>query len=145
MRIVIQRVSNASVTVEGGVVGEIGPGLLLLVGVKGDENAEEMEWLANKCVNLRIFSDEEAKMNLSLLDVGGGILAISQFTLYGDCRKGRRPSFVGAAPSDQASQIFETFIKLLRETGVNVETGIFGEMMEIHLVNDGPVTLVLER
>ncbi len=145
MRIVLQRVSKASVTVDGGVVGEIGPGLLLLVGVKGNENAEELEWLANKCINLRIFADEEEKMNLSLLDVGGEILAISQFTLYGDCRKGRRPSFVEAAPSEQANGIFETFLGILRRTGVKVETGIFGEMMEIHLVNDGPVTLVLER
>lgn len=145
MKIVLQRVTKASVLVEGGVVGEIGSGLLLLVGIDGKEEREEMEWLAEKCVNLRIFPDGEGKMNRSLLDIGGEILAVSQFTLYGDCRKGRRPSFVGAAPSDQAGVLFDTFLDILREKAVNVETGIFGEMMEVQLVNDGPVTLILER
>jgi len=145
MRIVLQRVTRASVKVEGGVVGEIGPGLLLLVGVNGRESQEDMEWLADKCVNLRVFPDADGKMNRSLLDAGGEILAVSQFTLYGDCRKGRRPSFDDAAPADKAKGIFDTFLDLLRDNGVDVETGIFGEMMEVHLVNDGPVTLILER
>jgi len=126
-------------------VGEIAHGMLLLIGISGDEKPEDMEWLAEKCVNLRIFPDVEEKMNKSLLDVGGEILAVSQFTLYGDCQKGRRPSFTGAASADLASFIFDTFIGLLSGKGVNVETGIFGEMMEVRLVNDGPVTLILER
>ncbi len=126
-------------------MGEIAHGMLLLIGISGDEKPEDMEWLAEKCVNLRIFPDVEEKMNKSLLDVGGEILAVSQFTLYGDCQKGRRPSFTGAASADLASFIFDTFIGLLSGKGVNVETGIFGEMMEVRLVNDGPVTLILER
>lgn len=145
MKIVLQRVTSASVLVEGGIVGEIAHGMLLLIGISGDEKPEDMEWLAEKCVNLRIFPDVEEKMNKSLLDVGGEILAVSQFTLYGDCQKGRRPSFTGAASADLASFIFDTFIGLLSGKGVNVETGIFGEMMEVRLVNDGPVTLILER
>ena len=145
MRIVLQRVAKASVLVEGGVVGEIGTGLLLLVGIDGREGVEEMEWLAEKCIHLRIFPDDEGKMNRSLLDVGGEILAVSQFTLYGDCRKGRRPSFVDAAPSEQARVICDTFLRVLRSKGVNVETGIFGEMMDVRLINDGPVTLILEQ
>ena len=145
MRIVLQRVTKASVKVEGGVVGEIGPGLLLLIGISGEERVEDMEWLAEKCVNLRVFSDDDGKMNRSLLDGQGEILAVSQFTLYGDCQKGRRPSFVEAASSDPASLIFNTFLDMLRDKGVNVETGIFGEMMEVSLINDGPVTLILER
>ncbi len=145
MRIVLQRVTKASVVVDDSIVGEIGPGLLLLIGINGDENVEDMEWLADKCVNLRIFSDDDGKMNRSLLDVDGEILVISQFTLYGDCRKGRRPSFVEAASSDQASVIFNTFLDLLRSREVKVETGIFGEMMKVNLINDGPVTLILER
>jgi D-tyrosyl-tRNA(Tyr) deacylase len=145
MRIVIQRVEKASVAVEGGVVGEIGPGLLLLVGVRGDERPEDLEWLAEKCVNLRIFPDDEEKMNRSLLDTGGEILAVSQFTLYGDCRKGRRPSFVEAAPGDVAERIFNAFVERLRAREVTVETGLFGAMMAVRLVNDGPVTLIVER
>jgi D-tyrosyl-tRNA(Tyr) deacylase len=145
MRIVLQRVTNASVMVEGDIVGEIGPGLLLLIGINGDEKVEDMEWLAEKCVNIRIFSDEDGKMNRSLLDVDGEILVVSQFTLYGDCRKGRRPSFVQAASPNQARGIFNAFLDLLRSKEVKVETGIFGEMMEVKLINDGPVTLILER
>jgi D-tyrosyl-tRNA(Tyr) deacylase len=145
MRIVLQRVEKATVTVEGGVIGEIGRGLLLLVGVRGSETAGDLDWLADKCVHLRVFGDEAGKMNRSLLDVGGEILAVSQFTLYGNCRKGRRPSFVEAAPGDEARRIFDLFLERLRTWKVNVETGIFGEMMGVHLVNDGPVTLILER
>ena len=145
MRIVIQRVEHASVTVEGGVVAEIGRGLLLLVGVRGDESAEDVEWLAGKCANLRIFPDDEEKMNRSLLDIGGSILAVSQFTLYGDCRKGRRPSYDQAAPGELAEPIFDAFVERLRAREVPVETGIFGALMSVHLVNDGPVTLILER
>jgi D-tyrosyl-tRNA(Tyr) deacylase len=145
MKIVLQRATSASVRVDGSVVGEIGPGLLLLVGISGAETDADMKWMAEKCVNLRIFPDEEGKMNRSLLEAGGDILAVSQFTLYGDCRKGRRPSFVDAAPSDEAEKLFQAFLDILRGTGVNVETGIFGAMMEVHLVNDGPVTLILDR
>jgi D-tyrosyl-tRNA(Tyr) deacylase len=145
MRVVLQRVTEASVLVEGGVVGEIGPGLVLLVGISGKESRDDLVWLAEKCVHLRVFPDDAGKMNRSLADFGGEILAVSQFTLYGDCRKGRRPSFTAAAPSDLASGVFDDFLDALRDQGVKVETGIFGEMMEVHLVNDGPVTLILER
>ena len=146
MRIVLQRVSEASVTVEGEVVSEIGSGLLLLVGVAAGDGEAQADWLAEKVAGLRIFSDEEGKMNLSVRDVGGEVLAVSQFTLLADTRKGKRPSFVRAAPPEEAEPRFDHFCERLRASGVGtVETGSFGAMMEVALVNDGPVTIVLER
>jgi D-tyrosyl-tRNA(Tyr) deacylase len=144
MRVVVQRSKAASVTVAGEVTGQINNGLVLLVGVTHDDTKDDAAYLADKIVNLRIFEDEAEKMNLSLLDVGGQILSISQFTLYGDCRKGRRPNFMEAARPDQAIQIYDAFNRLLEEKGVQVETGRFGEMMDVSLVNDGPVTLIVE-
>ena len=144
MRVVVQRSKAASVTVAGEITGKIDNGLVLLVGVTHDDNEGDASYLADKIVNLRIFEDEAEKMNYSLLDVGGQILSISQFTLYGDCRKGRRPNFMDAARPDQAIQIYDAFNRLLEEKGVQVETGRFGAMMEVSLVNDGPVTLIVE-
>ncbi|MBD3107872.1 D-tyrosyl-tRNA(Tyr) deacylase [Bacillus sp. AGMB 02131] len=144
MRIVLQRSKEASVTVDGQIVGAIDKGLVLLVGVTHEDTAEAARFLADKVVNLRIFEDEDGKMNHSLLDVGGSILSISQFTLYGDCRKGRRPNFMDAARPDHATEIYELFNEELRKH-VNVETGIFGAMMDVQLVNDGPVTLILDK
>jgi len=146
MRVVLQRVSRASVTVEGEVAGQIGPGLLLLVGFTSGDSEADLIWMAEKLMGLRVFNDPEGKMNLSLLDVDGGLLVVSQFTLYGDTRKGRRPSFVQAAHPDLAIPLYERFVKLLRERAPGpVETGEFGAMMEVELVNEGPVTVVLER
>jgi D-aminoacyl-tRNA deacylase len=146
MRVVLQRVSQASVTVEGGVTGRIGPGLLLLVGFTSGDSEADLVWMAEKLLDLRVFNDADGKMNLSLRDVEGGLLVVSQFTLYGDTRKGRRPSFVQAAHPDLAIPLYERFVDLLRERAPGpVETGEFGAMMEVELVNDGPVTLVLER
>ena len=146
MRIVLQRVKNASVTVEGERISSIGPGLLLLVGVAGEDGEAEAEWLAKKVAGLRIFGDENGKMNLGVRDVGGEVLAVSQFTLIADTRKGKRPSFVGAAPPEEAERLFDYFCERLRAAGVgSVKTGSFGAMMDVALVNDGPVTIVLER
>ena len=146
MRAVVQRVTEASVTVDGSVVGAIGPGLLVLLGVGPEDTEAQARWLANKLVGLRIFEDEAGKMNLSLLDIGGGALVVSQFTLFGDCSKGRRPSFVHAAPPAIAEPLYERFADLVREAGVErVQTGVFGASMSVALVNDGPVTLILER
>ncbi|MEH7306501.1 D-aminoacyl-tRNA deacylase [Neobacillus drentensis] len=144
MRVVVQRSKSASVTVAGEVTGQITKGLVLLVGVTHDDKVEDAAYLADKIVNLRIFDDEDGKMNLSLLDVGGEILSVSQFTLYGDCRKGRRPNFMDAARPEQAVELYEVFNNLLREKGICVETGRFGAMMDVELINDGPVTLILE-
>lgn len=144
MRVVVQRSKQASVTVNGEITGKITSGLVLLVGVTHGDTKEDAAYLADKIVNLRIFEDEAEKMNFSLLDVGGQILSISQFTLYGDCRKGRRPNFMDAAKPDFAEQIYESFNNLLREKGVRVETGVFGAMMDVSLTNDGPVTLIVE-
>jgi D-aminoacyl-tRNA deacylase len=146
VRIVLQRVKNASVTVEGKTISEIGTGLLLLVGVAQDDGEAEADWLAGKVAGLRIFNDKDGKMNLSVRDVGGEILAVSQFTLLADTRKGKRPSFVEAAPPEEAESLFDHFCQKLREEGVeSVKTGSFGAMMDVALVNDGPVTIVLER
>ena len=146
MRIVLQRVKNASVEVAGERVSEIGAGLLLLVGVARDDGEGEAGWLAEKVVGLRIFNDEDGKMNLGVGDVGGEILAVSQFTLLADTRKGKRPSFVGAAPPEEAEALFDYFCERLRAAGVaSVKTGRFGAMMDVALINDGPVTIVLER
>ncbi len=146
MRIVLQRVKNASVAVAGERVSEIGEGLLLLVGVARDDGEGEANWLAEKVVGLRVFNDEEGKMNLGVKDVGGEILAVSQFTLLADTRKGKRPSFIKAALPEEAEPLFDYFCERLRAAGVaSVKTGRFGAMMDVALVNDGPVTIVLER
>jgi D-tyrosyl-tRNA(Tyr) deacylase len=144
MRAVIQRVTGASVRVDGAVVGEIGPGLLVLLGVSKTDSERDALFLAEKIVNLRIFSDEAGKMNRSLIDAGGALLAVSQFTLYGDTRKGRRPGFDAAAPAETARALYESFVAAARAQGVPVETGVFQAHMEVSLVNDGPVTLLVE-
>ncbi len=146
MRVVLQRVSRARVTVEGRAAGVVGRGVLLLVGFRAGDGEEVLAWMADKIVGLRIFPDAEGRMNRSLAEVGGAILVVSQFTLYGDVRKGRRPSFVGAAPPEVAIPLYERFVALLRARAPGpVETGEFGAFMEVELVNDGPVTLILER
>ncbi len=144
MRIVVQRSKKASVTVNEKVIGEIEKGLVLLVGVTHDDTINDANYLADKIVNLRIFEDENGKMNLSLLDVGGSILSISQFTLYGDCRKGRRPNFMAAAKPEEALSLYQYFNQVLSEKNVKVETGEFGAEMDVALINDGPVTLILD-
>lgn len=144
MRAVVQRVSRARVLVETEVVGAIGPGLLVLVGVGVDDQANNATYLAEKIVNLRIFEDEAGKLNRSLLDVGGELLAVSQFTLWGDTRKGRRPSFVRAAPGEAAEPLFEAFVARVEALGVKAARGRFGAMMDVELVNQGPVTLILD-
>ncbi len=144
MRALLQRVSHASVTVDSSVVGEIGSGLLILLGLAKPDNTANAEFLVDKILNLRVFTDAAGKMNLSLLDTGGALLIVSQFTLYGDCRKGRRPGFDAAAPAEQARALYESFVELARSRGVRVETGVFQAHMEVALVNDGPVTLLLE-
>ena len=146
MRIVLQRVKRASVTVGSEKISEIGAGLLLFVGVAQGDGEAEAGWLAGKVAGLRIMGDEDGRMNLSVKDVGGEILAVSQFTLLADTRKGKRPSFVGAAPPEEAEPLFDYFCERLREAGVgSVKSGSFGAMMDVALVNDGPVTIVLER
>jgi len=144
MKVVLQRVSQAEVTVGGQSIGQIDRGLVLLIGIGHNDEEEQARYLAEKCVNLRIFEDQEGKMNRSLLDVGGQILAISQFTLYGDTSKGRRPGFSDAAPPEKAEPLYERFVELLRDGGVKVETGRFGQHMLVRIHNDGPVTLILE-
>lgn len=144
MRVVVQRTKQASVVVDDKTVGQIDFGFMLLVGVTHDDTEEDVAFLAEKIVNLRIFEDEAGKMNLSLLDVGGQILSVSQFTLYGDCRKGRRPNFMSAAKPDVAENLYNLLNEKLREKGVKVETGIFGAMMDVQLLNHGPVTLIVE-
>lgn len=146
MRVLLQRVARASVAVDGEVVGEVGHGLLLLVGFTEGDDATCVEWMADKVRGLRIFADDDGKMNRSVEDVGGGLLVVSQFTLYGNARKGRRPSFVAAAHPDLAIPLYESFIEVLRrDSSLRVETGRFGASMQVELVNDGPVTLLLER
>jgi len=145
MRVVVQRVSRASVRVGGRVVGEIGTGLMLLVGFTHDDTSREVDWMAEKLLGLRIFGDEEGKMNRSVADVGGSILVVSQFTLYGDARKGRRPSFVDAARPEVAIPLYQEFLVTLANSGLPVAAGEFGADMQVELVNDGPVTLLLER
>jgi len=144
MRALLQRVTQASVVVEGSVVGEIGAGLLILLGVAKPDTAADAALLVNKIVNLRIFPDADGKMNRSMLETGGSLLVVSQFTLYGDCRKGRRPGFDAAAPAAQARALYESFVEIARRSGLRVETGVFQAHMEVALVNDGPVTLMLE-
>ena len=145
MRVLLQRVSRAEVRVGERVTGRIGLGYLLLVGFTHGDTEPTLAWMADKVIGLRLFADAEEKMNLSLGDVGGALLVVSQFTLYGDAAKGRRPSFIDAARPEAAVPLYERFIVLLRAHGVQVETGEFGAMMDVELVNDGPVTLWLER
>jgi D-tyrosyl-tRNA(Tyr) deacylase len=145
MRLLLQRVSRAEVRVDGRVCGRIATGFLLLVGLTHGDGEEQLAWMAEKVAGLRLFGDAEGKMNLALADVGGACLVVSQFTLYGDAQKGRRPSFVDAARPEVAIPLYERFVALLRERVPQVETGEFGAMMEVELVNDGPVTLWIER
>ena len=144
MRAVVQRVSRARVTVDDGITGEIGDGLMILLGVGRDDSSGVAVTMAEKIANLRIFEDDERKMNRSLLDIKGGALVVSQFTLYGDARGQRRPSFVAAAPAEQAKNLYEEFAEALRRLGVTVATGVFGAMMSVELVNEGPVTILLD-
>ncbi len=145
MQILLQRVSRASVTVDNEIVGEVGRGFCLLVGITHRDSETEAAWLAKKVAGLRLFEDDVGKMNRGLDDVGGGILAISQFTLYGDARKGRRPSFIEAARPEHAEPLFDYFVEQLRNSGLKVATGLFGADMQVEIHNDGPVTLMLER
>jgi len=144
MRAVVQRVKQARVDVEGKTVGEIKQGLLVFLGVGEEDGEKDAEYLADKIANLRIFSDENDLMNLSLLDIGASALVVSQFTLLGDCRKGRRPSFAKAARPERANELYEYFIEVVLGKGITVATGKFQEMMDVHLINDGPVTLLLD-
>jgi D-tyrosyl-tRNA(Tyr) deacylase len=145
MRALVQRVKRSSVSVNGEVVGAIGPGLTVLLGVKEGDTEEEARWLAPKVANLRIFPDDEGKLNRSVLEMGGEALVVSQFTLYADCRKGRRPSFVEAARPEVADPLVERFVELLRAEGLHVETGIFQAEMLVEIHNDGPVTVLVEK
>ena len=145
MRAVVQRVSRAAVRVDGETVGAIGRGFVVLAGFAPGDTDADLAWMAEKVAGLRVFGDAEGKMNLALEGVGGAVLVVSQFTLYGDASKGRRPSFIGAAPPEQAEALYERYVALLRGRGVPVETGRFRAMMDVELVNDGPVTLLLER
>ncbi|MBM7834267.1 D-aminoacyl-tRNA deacylase [Clostridium sardiniense] len=144
MRAVVQRVSSSRVRVDGEVVGEINLGVNVLVGISKEDSVEDLKYIKDKIINLRIFEDENDKMNHSLLDVKGDILAISQFTLYGDCRKGRRPNFMNAKGGEEAKILYDKFIEMLKETGLKVETGEFGAHMQVDIQNDGPVTILLD-
>jgi D-tyrosyl-tRNA(Tyr) deacylase len=144
MRAVVQRVSRAEVRVEDRIVGHIGPGLVVLVGIAREDTPHAGQWLAEKIVNLRVFDDPEGRMNRSLVEAGGAVLCVSQFTLFGDCRKGRRPSYDRAASPEAAQPLYEALVSALRAFGIAVETGEFRAMMDVELVNDGPVTLLLD-
>ena len=144
MRSVVQRVNYASVTVDGEIIGKIDKGLLVLLGVCDADTESDMKWLCDKISGLRIFTDENDKMNLSLEDVSGGILVVSQFTLYGDCKKGRRPNFTGAGKPDYAEKMYEKFIEYIKEKGIYTQSGVFGADMKVELLNDGPVTILLD-
>lgn len=144
MRAVIQRVSRAAVSIDESTVGEIAEGLLVLLGIQSADGDAEAQWMAEKIVNLRIFADKEGKMNLSLLDIAGDMLIVSQFTLYGDCRKGRRPGYSAAAPPETAEPLYNEFVKQVQALGIRTATGRFGAMMQVELTNDGPVTLLLD-
>jgi D-tyrosyl-tRNA(Tyr) deacylase len=144
MRAVVQRVLRASVSVDGSVVGAIGPGMLVLLAAAHGDGTEQVRWMTEKLVGLRIFSDEVGKMNLSLKQVGGSMLIVSQFTLYGDCRKGKRPSYTGSAAPEEAQAVYASFVNAVREQDIPVQEGIFGAMMHVELVNDGPVTLIVD-
>lgn len=144
MRAVVQRASRASVTIEGSAMAKIGQGLVVLLGIRNGDTATDIRWLAEKIINLRIFNDQAGKMNMSLADIGGEMLIVSQFTLYGDCRKGRRPGFSSAAPPEIAEPLYNQFIDEIQNRGVRTATGIFQAAMQVELVNDGPVTLLLD-
>ncbi len=144
MKALLQRVSEASVAVDGETVGSIGPGLLVLAGFRCEDDESELRWMAGKIVGLRIFPDDSGDMNRSLLDAGGSLLVISQFTLHASCRKGRRPSFMAAAPPNRAELLYNLFLEMLGDSGAVVESGSFGSMMEVSLVNDGPVTVMID-
>jgi D-tyrosyl-tRNA(Tyr) deacylase len=144
MRAVVQRVRSSRVVVDGKVVGEIGRGLLVLLGIRTGDTIDQARWLADKVAGLRILEDEQGKMNVSVADAGGSVLVVSQFTLYGDCSKGRRPSFIDAARPEVAEPLYEAFANAIRMEGVPVATGQFGAMMQVELVNDGPVTVILD-
>ena len=144
MRAVVQRVKDAKVEVGGRSVGEIGHGVLIFLGVGEDDSEKDCDYLANKIAHLRIFSDEQGLMNLSLVETEGAVLVVSQFTLWGDCRKGRRPSFIRAAGPEKARRLYEHFVGILKGKGLRTATGEFQEMMDVHLINDGPVTLILD-
>lgn len=144
MRAVVQKISRSQVTVDGELTGKTGPGLLVLLGVTHDDTEKDAEYMADKLVNLRIFEDENEKLNLSLIDVGGEMMAVSQFTLYGDCRKGRRPGFTEAARPEPADKLYQYFVQKVRDMGINVETGRFQTHMMVELVNDGPVTILVD-
>jgi len=144
MRAVVQRVKRAEVRVNGQAVGNVGAGMLVLLGIGKEDTLKEAQSLADKVINLRIFDDQDSRMNLSLLETNGGLLCVSQFTLYGDCRKGRRPSYDRAAQPEMACQLYEAFVAAVRASGIAVETGQFQAMMDVELVNDGPVTLLLD-
>lgn len=145
MKVVVQRVKKASVEVNEKIVGKIDNGVLLLVGFTYDDDIEKLEWMARKIVNLRIFDDENGVMNLSLKDVGGSILSVSQFTLYADPKKGNRPSYINALKGEEAVVLYDKFNEILRDENIKVETGIFGEEMEVNLINDGPITIIVEK
>jgi D-tyrosyl-tRNA(Tyr) deacylase len=144
MRAVVQRVKQSTVKTDNEIVGQIGSGLLVLLGVAKGDTAKDADYLANKIINLRIFEDEDRKMNRSLLETGGELLAVSQFTLLADCRKGRRPSFIEAAEPEKATDLYETFVNMVRAKGVAVQTGRFRAIMEVALINDGPVTIIID-
>jgi len=144
VRAVVQRVKSSSVVVEGKTVGSIAAGLNILLGISKDDNIEDIKYLKEKIINLRIFEDNEGKMNRSLLEVGGELLIVSQFTLYGDCRKGRRPNFMEALSGEEANKLYEEFVLQCRNLGIKVETGIFGADMKVFIENDGPVTLLVD-
>ena len=144
MRAVVQRVTSSSVVVDGKVIGNINKGFNVLLGICKDDTIEDLKYIKDKIINLRVFHDENDKMNLSILDIKGEILAISQFTLYGDCRKGRRPNFMEAMGGDEAKELYDKFIEMLKESGLNIETGEFGAEMKVEINNDGPVTILLD-
>ena len=144
MRAVVQRVKKSSVKVDGEIVGAIQNGLNVLIGICKDDKLDDLKYIVDKVINLRIFHDDNDKMNLSVKDINGAILAISQFTLYGDCRKGRRPNFMNALGGNEAEKLYDKFIEMLRETGIEIATGVFGAHMDVEIQNDGPVTILLD-
>jgi len=144
MKAVIQRVKKANVKIKGKIIAEINKGFLVLLAVKQEDTEKDIQWVADKILNLRVFSDEQEKMNLCILDIKGELLIVSQFTLYGDCKKGRRPNFVKAAAPEKAENFYNLFISEIKKSGLKTETGEFGAMMDIELINDGPVTIILE-
>lgn len=145
MKVILQRVTQSSVAVSGQIIGEIGRGINLLVGISKNDSADDIKWMTDKCLALRVFPDETGRMTKSIRDIGGHILVISQFTLYGDCRKGRRPSYDRAATPAVAEKLYDQFVSILHDSGLTVETGRFGALMQVEINNDGPVTLILER